>query len=120
MVLSAVKYHILELNTLRGGGCSISSVLYNASVLNHDMTAARTCSPPPIFGRKDGSLPYLHPVSLAIARGEFTAALREEVKNTIQVSSVQFSDLGCCVESSATAIVIPLRRRRHCSTLLLY
>ncbi len=85
MDLSAVKHCILELNTLRGG--VLFPLSYNASVLNHDVTAARTCSPP-VFGRTDGSLPSFHPVSLAIARGEFTAALREEVKNTIQVSSV--------------------------------
>ncbi len=55
------------------------------AVLNHDLTG--TC-PPPLFGRIDGSLPSLLPVSLAIARGEFSATLREEVKNIIQVSSV--------------------------------
>eukprot|EP01084_Bolivina_argentea_P080235 145382_1 len=43
-----------------------------------------TC-PPPLFGMIDGSLPSLLPVSLAIARGEFSATLREEVKNIIQL-----------------------------------
>ncbi len=65
----------------------VFSLSYNTlAVLNHDVTG--TCPPPlPIFGRTEGSLLSLLPVSLAIARGEFSATLREEVKNVIQVSS---------------------------------
>ncbi len=79
-------------------------LFYNTlAVLNHDVTG--TC--PPLFGRTDGSLPSLLPVSLAIARGEFSATLREEVKNIVQVSSVK----GCV--QSVVNLLEPFKH--HCN-----